>query len=67
MVPYLFRSFVALILVLTGFVAYKMWQEWPVEPRVQALKGTVERRIHLSIKGDWDTNKRHKFVCTEEP
>ena len=67
MVPYLFRGTLVLTLLLLCAAAYRLYEDWPVEPRVQAVKGTVERRIHLSIKGEWDGDKRRKFICQEEP
>ena len=55
------------LLIIAAYEAFLRWSIPPLEPRVQGVKGTVERRIHLSIKGEWDTDKRRKFVCREEP
>ena len=30
-----------------------------------AVNATVERRIHLVVDSEWDTDKRRKFECRE--
>ena len=35
------------------------------EPLPAQHVGTVERRIHLSIDGKWDSDKRRTFLCVE--
>ncbi len=55
---------VALVLLLG--VAWNVLNPLP-EPRVQAASGTVERRLHLTVESRWDTDKRRRFTCREEP
>ena len=39
----------------------------PPEPHPVEVRGTVERRIHLTMESKWDNDKPRKFTCVEAP
>ena len=54
------------IIAIAISVAVIVWSVALImEAKTVEVPPTVERRIHLSIKGQWDSDKARKFECRE--
>ncbi len=64
------RAYLIVVAFLVGLLSGVVLFAAPLAlgngPPVEPARGTVERRIHLTMDSRWDSDRRRAFVCREE-